>query len=73
MNNIGLEIVFWTVLSVYLLSQFGVFKKSRKKSYKRNNKRKWKYQIGDITQEKKEKDISNHRLYVLQERDVDSY
>ena len=40
MNNIGLEIVFWTVLSVYLLSQFGVFKKSRKKSYKRNNKRK---------------------------------
>ena len=40
MNNIGLEIVFWTVLSVYLLSQFGVFKKSRKKSYKRKNRNK---------------------------------
>jgi len=27
MNNIGLEIVFWTILSVYLLAQIGVFKK----------------------------------------------
>jgi len=27
MNNIGLEIVFWTSLSVYLLAKAGVFKK----------------------------------------------
>jgi hypothetical protein len=27
MNNIGLEVVFWTVLSVYLLAKLGVFKK----------------------------------------------
>jgi len=27
MNNIGLEVVFWTVLSVYLLTKLGVFKK----------------------------------------------
>jgi len=27
MNNIGLEVVFWTTLSVYLLAKFGVFKK----------------------------------------------
>jgi len=27
MNNVGLEIVFWTVLSVYLLAKLGVFKK----------------------------------------------
>ena len=33
MNNIGLEIVFWTVLSVYLLAKTGVFKKSNKKSF----------------------------------------
>ena len=26
MNNIGLEVVFWTVLSVYLLAKIGVFK-----------------------------------------------
>ena len=31
MNNIGLEVVFWTVLSVYLLAKTGVFKKSNKK------------------------------------------
>ena len=62
MNNIGLEITFWTVLSVYLLAQFGVFKK-----------RKWKYQIGNITLRKKEKDIWNHRPYVLQKKGVDSY
>jgi len=27
MNNTGLEVVFWTVLSVYLLAKLGVFKK----------------------------------------------
>jgi len=27
MNNIGLEVVFWTVLGVYLLAKLGVFKK----------------------------------------------
>jgi len=27
MNNIGLEVVFWTVLSVYLLAKLGAFKK----------------------------------------------
>jgi len=27
MNNIGLEVVFWTSLSIYLLAKFGVFKK----------------------------------------------
>ncbi|AJK27451.1 hypothetical protein PTIM40_24 [Cyanophage P-TIM40] len=27
MNNIGLEIIFWTSLSVYLLAKAGVFKK----------------------------------------------
>jgi len=27
MNHIGLEVVFWTVLSVYLLAKLGVFKK----------------------------------------------
>jgi len=27
MNNIGLEIVFWTVLALYLLTKLGVFKK----------------------------------------------
>tara|TARA_S200000501_G_scaffold373144_1_gene419611 strand:- start:1537 stop:1647 length:111 start_codon:yes stop_codon:yes gene_type:complete len=31
MNNIGLEIVFWTVLSLYLLTKTGVFKKPTKK------------------------------------------
>ena len=39
MHNIGLEITFWTVLSVYLLAQFGVFRKPRKKSYNQKNKR----------------------------------
>ena len=60
MNNIGLEIVFWTVLALYILTKIGVFKK-------------WKYQIGNIIQEKKEKDIWNHRPYVLQKKDVDNY
>jgi hypothetical protein len=27
MNNVGLEVVFWTILSVYLLAKLGVFKK----------------------------------------------
>ena len=30
MNNIGLEVIFWTVLSIYLMAQFGVFKKKSK-------------------------------------------
>ena len=60
MNNIGLEVVFWTVLALYILTKIGVFKK-------------WYYQIGNIIQEKKEKDIWNHRPYVLPEKDVDNY
>ena len=27
MNNVGLEVVFWTILSVYLLAKFGGFLK----------------------------------------------
>jgi len=27
MNNVGLEVVFWTVLALYLLTKLGVFKK----------------------------------------------
>jgi len=27
MNNIGLEVVFWTILALYLLAKLGVFKK----------------------------------------------
>jgi len=27
MNHIGLEVLFWTILSVYLLAKLGVFKK----------------------------------------------
>ena len=60
MNNIGLEVVFRTVLALYILTKIGVFKK-------------WKYQIGNIIQEKKEKDIWNHRPYVLQKKGVDNY
>ena len=60
MNNIGLEVVFWTVLALYILTKIGVFKK-------------WKYQIGNIIQEKKENGIWNHRPYVLQKKGVDSY
>ena len=60
MNNIGLEVVFWTVLALYILTKIGVFKK-------------WKYQIGNITPRKKENDISSRRHYVLQEKDVDNY
>ena len=28
MNNIGLEVVFWTILALYLLTKLGVFKKN---------------------------------------------
>jgi len=27
MNNVGLEIVFWTIITVYVLAKLGVFKK----------------------------------------------
>jgi len=27
MNNIGLEVVFWTILALYVLTKMGVFKK----------------------------------------------
>jgi len=30
MNNIGLEVVFWTVLSLYLLAKLGVFKNRKR-------------------------------------------
>ena len=60
MNNIGLEVVFWTVLALYILTKIGVFKK-------------WKYQIGNIILKKRESDIWNRRPYVLQEKGVDSY
>ena len=60
MNNIGLEVVFCTVLALYILTKIGVFKK-------------WKYQIGNITPRKKENDIWNHKPYVLQKKGVDSY
>ena len=60
MKNIGLEVVFWTVLALYILTKIGVFKK-------------WKYQIGNITPRKKENDIWNHKPYVLQKKGVDSY
>tara|TARA_B100000214_G_scaffold356222_1_gene314665 strand:+ start:586 stop:708 length:123 start_codon:yes stop_codon:yes gene_type:complete len=40
MNNIGLEVVFWTALTIYLLAQFGAFKKTRKKSYSRKKNKK---------------------------------
>ena len=62
MNNIGLEVVFWTVLALYILTKIGVFRKG-----------KWKYQIGNIIPRKKENDIWNRRHYVLQEKGVDNY
>ena len=31
MNNVGLEVVFWTILSIYLLAKLGVFKKTTRK------------------------------------------
>tara|TARA_Y100000361_G_scaffold22155_1_gene17354 strand:+ start:190 stop:297 length:108 start_codon:yes stop_codon:yes gene_type:complete len=30
MNNIGLEITFWVILSLYILNQIGVFKKKKR-------------------------------------------
>jgi len=27
MNNVGLEVVFWTILALYVLTKLGVFKK----------------------------------------------
>ena len=30
MNNVGVEVVFWTVLALYLLTKLGVFKKWKK-------------------------------------------
>jgi len=27
MNNVGLEVVFWTILALYLLTKLGMFKK----------------------------------------------
>jgi len=27
MNNVGLEVIFWTALALYLLTKLGVFKK----------------------------------------------
>jgi len=27
MNNVGLEVVFWTILGVYVLAKLGVLKK----------------------------------------------
>jgi len=27
MNNVGLEVIFWTILALYLLTKLGVFKK----------------------------------------------
>jgi len=35
MNNLGLEIVFWVILSLYVLNQLGVFKKGRRKGRKK--------------------------------------
>ena len=29
MNNIGLEITFWVILSLYILNQIGVFKRKK--------------------------------------------
>jgi len=35
MNNVGLEIVFWVILSLYILNQLGVFKKRKKRGRKK--------------------------------------
>ena len=29
MNNVGLEVVFWTILALYLLTKLGVFKNEK--------------------------------------------
>ena len=35
MNNLGLEIVFWVILSLYIFTQLGVFKKKKRRGRKR--------------------------------------
>jgi|TARA_B100002051_G_scaffold108107_1_gene103130 hypothetical protein len=35
MNNLGLEIVFWVILSLYIFTQLGVFKKKKRKGRKK--------------------------------------
>ena len=42
MNNVGLEIVFWVILSLYIFTQLGVFKKEKK-----GKKKKMKYHLYD--------------------------
>ena len=43
MNNVGLEIVFWVILSLYIFTQLGVFKKKKKKG----KEKKMKYHLYD--------------------------
>ena len=43
MNNLGLEIVFWVILSLYIFTQLGVFKKEEKEG----EKKKMKYHLYD--------------------------
>ena len=43
MNNLGLEIVFWVILSLYIFTQLGVFKKKKRKG----RKKKMKYHLYD--------------------------
>ena len=43
MNNVGLEIVFWVILSLYIFTQLGVFKKKKRKG----RKEKMKYHLYD--------------------------
>ena len=43
MNNLGLEIVFWVILSLYIFTQLGVFKKKKKKG----KEKKMKYHLYD--------------------------
>ena len=43
MNNVGLEIVFWVILSLYIFTQLGVFKKKKR----RGRKKKMKYHLYD--------------------------
>ena len=38
MNNVGLEIVFWVILSLYIFTQLGVFKNEEKKGEKEEMK-----------------------------------
>ena len=43
MNNVGLEIVFWVILSLYIFTQLGVFKKKKRKG----KEKKMKYHLYD--------------------------